>query len=110
VYYGEGSCSGVVKNIIKEKGLIAGWKDVKNQFAKCRKAALILANQKVDEPIPKEENKKQSNGDKSNWCFVAPAACAIPDPSDCTIASTVEGVSGACGGASEAVTGVCSCI
>ena len=107
VYYGEGSCSGVVKRIIEAKGLFVGWKDIKKQLHKCRMAATLLANESSEKS---KESDKNSKSDKSNWCFVAPAACAIPDPSDCTIASTVEGVSGACGGAAEGVTGACSCL
>lgn len=38
------SCSEAVKRIIQNKGIIAGWPDIKQRFARCKQAYLILAS------------------------------------------------------------------
>ena len=47
-YFGGPSCSGVIARIVAERGVLGGWPEVRAQFAACRVAATLLAEQKPE--------------------------------------------------------------
>ncbi len=117
VYYGKGTCSGIVKQIVLTQGLFRGWSAIVSQFRACRCAYHQLAQQadddagerpeQEDEEAPEDEKEKKREG----LCpGVLGGACLLPDPSDCALGGAAEGAGSACGGVVDAITGVCSCV
>ena len=98
IYHNTESCSGQVKNIISSVGLSRGWPLIRSQFQKCREAAVMLTQFDPPEGEHGEKEEQRNEG----WCFAAPAACAVPDPSDC-------GLGSAAGGCADGA-GACSCL
>ncbi len=60
------SCSAAVKNIVREKGLISGYPDIKERFKECRYAYISLT---------REKNKK-----KDKWWHNCDVSSCIPCP------------------------------
>lgn len=57
VLYQTQGCSGAVKDIIQQKGVIAGWGEIRQRFADCRLAAqTIRQRQLLNEVIRKKKN------------------------------------------------------
>lgn len=48
VYYGSGSCSQVVKQVIADQGLVPGRVEIRNQFRRCQFAAAAIRAEKKD--------------------------------------------------------------
>ena len=115
VYHGHDTCSGIVKQIVLNEGLLGGWPKIRAQFDACRRAFVQLSDQLPESGDESEESDEDEdeNDDKSKkgFCFdMAPAVCLVPDPSDCALGGVAEGASGACTGVGEAIGGVCSCM
>ncbi len=109
VHNGE-SCSVRVKGVIGEVGLIRGWSAIVNQFKECRMSSELLKDQNDNtSQVPWEERKKKKLSDGSG-CLLLPAACAIPDPSDCALGGVAEAGTGVCGSIGEVIGGACSCL
>lgn len=66
------SCSGMVKNIIAEHGLIAGWPLIKQQFAACRLAYETL--QQEDDRNNRRNNRRRRQRQKRD-CGTRIDAC-----------------------------------
>ena len=76
MHFGGDSCSGAVKKIILEHGLISGWKKIKNRFAQCTFAYQQLKNKK------EEDDKWYKNCD----CTGGVSPCDVKSPSlDCDL-------------------------
>lgn len=50
------SCSAIIKNIITEQGLLAGWPLIKQQFKQCQTAYSLLINDDEQPPPPQNES------------------------------------------------------
>ncbi len=120
VYYAEGTCSGIVLGIVREQGVMQGWSDIVGQFKRCRLAAQALDNIKRNEMHMLKQQKPKRASSRLTACDCLPAACVLPDPSDCGLGVAAEGSSGACTGviagvgefatgALGAAAGACSC-
>ncbi len=107
VFYGTGSCSARVKDIILTDGVFGGRTRIRDQFRRCRLAAETLqlfvaapapAGEEADDGSVETKKKKKRNrvcdGLEAIWC--------VPDASDCSASS-------ACSGAGDFIGGVCSC-
>lgn len=75
-------CSGAVKQIIRQKGVIAGWTDIRQRFVACRQAAMELQ----DSSLSKNERDKPDKAPKKKkeYCDTpcGDGLNAIPDCSD----------------------------
>jgi putative component of membrane protein insertase Oxa1/YidC/SpoIIIJ protein YidD len=69
-YYGSGSCSHVVKEIIEENGLIIGRSKIRDQFRRCTIAARALQAEKKK----KKRRRERSPKGEAAGCL-AEAAC-----------------------------------
>ena len=58
-----GSCSNIVKEIIRTQGLLSGWGNIKAQFSACSNANDELKKRKKD-----DEQKKDKRGDPCTGC------------------------------------------
>lgn len=83
VLYQTQGCSGAVKEIIQQKGVIAGWGEIRQRFADCRLAAqTIRQKQHLNEVIRK---KKNNNCDCSGCDGAVCRDCDTPVPDlDCS--------------------------
>lgn len=93
--HGGHSCSAVVKNIVADKGVFAGYVDIRHQFEQCT----LAYNEIQKSEKKKKQKKKEDKGDCSCLdvidCVPIPSckgkssgrdtdACGIPDlPCDC---------------------------
>ncbi|MDU4436889.1 MAG: membrane protein insertion efficiency factor YidD [Pluralibacter gergoviae] len=66
-------CSGAVKHIVQQKGIIAGWRDIRQRFADCREAAQTLRERRLSED---EEENKNKRCDRAECCC---DAAIVPD-------------------------------
>ena len=75
-------CSGAVKAIIKEKGVMAGWSDINSQFNNCKAAAETLQAQsgcKKKRRSCKSRFKREASCGSGN----CGSGCHVPDCGDC---------------------------
>jgi len=80
-YHHSISCSSMVKNIIAEHGVIAGWPLIKQQFKQCQTAYHLLINQ--DEEPPRRDEGSCYESLKKDTKDCAKEACGNCDLSDC---------------------------
>ncbi|EMY7926577.1 membrane protein insertion efficiency factor YidD [Klebsiella aerogenes] len=64
-------CSGAVKDIIHNKGVVDGWREIRQRFADCRVAAETLQQQKLAaNPAGKKRRKPGRKRDACDGCDV----------------------------------------
>ena len=104
IYYGEGSCSKIVKSIVIEKGFRSGWHEICDQFRKCQHAATLIQSS-ADNNEPTEEECDEEKKNKDGKCTWWDLAC-MP----CGTATEGAGTSAAgCAGAASSGCDGCAC-
>ncbi|HBC9290540.1 TPA: membrane protein insertion efficiency factor YidD [Escherichia coli] len=77
VLYQTQGCSGAVKNIIQQKGVLAGWSEIRQRFADCRLAAQTIRQK---QRLGKSIRKKKNNDCDCTGCDGAVCRdCHMPD-------------------------------
>ncbi|WP_194207514.1 membrane protein insertion efficiency factor YidD [Superficieibacter sp. 1612_C1] len=82
-------CSGAVKHIIQQKGIIAGWSDIRQRFADCHEAAQTLRARRLSDDEDESERKNKRR-ERAEWCCdigTTPGDCV---PSECPDVSCPE--------------------
>ncbi|MCY9865003.1 membrane protein insertion efficiency factor YidD [Vibrio coralliirubri] len=75
-------CSGMVKDIILQNGVVGGWKDITSQFSECNAAAAKLQEQsscKKKRRSCKSRFRKEANCGSTKCSN----SCHVPDCGDC---------------------------
>jgi putative component of membrane protein insertase Oxa1/YidC/SpoIIIJ protein YidD len=76
-YHNSHSCSGAVKKIIAEYGLITGWPLIGKQFQDCRLAYEAL--QQDDDNSNRRNNRRRNRPNRRNNCSSAKKKCDVVD-------------------------------
>ncbi|MEO1573550.1 MAG: membrane protein insertion efficiency factor YidD [Pseudomonadota bacterium] len=99
VLHGNGTCSSIVKDIIRRDGLIAGFEDIRAQFARCRAAAMAIAGQQNARGAasPRKYARRPKKKGGSGWDCVTPCWCADGTASGAGAASCgLDGLASGC--------------
>ena len=76
-YHKTSSCSAIIKNIIAEQGLLAGWPLIKQQFKQCQTAYSLLINDDEQPPPPENESSCYRECKKETEDCIGQVACEI---------------------------------
>ena len=74
-YHHSLSCSAMVKNIIAEHGVIAGWPLIKQQFLNCHLAYQLLETEREKQERERRERSRRRNRRPQRECFSRQDKC-----------------------------------
>ncbi|MDO9178456.1 MAG: membrane protein insertion efficiency factor YidD [Agitococcus sp.] len=74
-YHRSLSCSAMVKNIIAEHGVIAGWPMIKQQFANCHLAYQYLETEREKKERERRERSRRRNRPPQRECLSKKDKC-----------------------------------
>lgn len=83
-------CSGAVKDIIHNKGVVDGWREIRQRFADCRVAAETLQQQKLAaNPAGKKDVNREESAMLAMVVMLSLAATVSAVPTWCRISCRI---------------------